>query len=207
MSIINTAKYGLIRTIVKILNPRQINACIADKTARLGHGGQYVKCKIGRYTYINGGAVVYADIGAFCSISGGCVIGGGAHPIDRISTSPLFHQGRNVFKKHFYEHEFEPFKRTIIGNDVWIGANCLVKGGITIGDGAIVGMGSVVTKNIEPYTIVGGDPAKIIRKRFSDDIINILMDIKWWNWNDEKIKHAAKYINNTDEFIRYAITT
>lgn len=83
-----------------------------------------------------------------------------------------------------------------IGNDVWIGKNVLIKGGITIGDGAIIGMGSVVTKDVPPYSIVGGVPAKIIRKRFSQTEIDALLKIKWWNWDSNDI------VNRREDFVK-----
>ena len=76
---------------------------------------------------------------------------------------------------------------TIIGNDVWLGYNALIMPGINIGDGAIIATNAVVTKNVEPYTIVGGNPAKLIRKRFSDEVINLLLELQWWHWKIEKI--------------------
>ncbi len=76
----------------------------------------------------------------------------------------------------------------IIGNDVWIGYEAIIMAGVTVGDGAIIGTRAVVTKDVPPYTIVGGVPAKVIRKRFSDDVISTLLEAKWWDWPEEKIK-------------------
>ena len=82
----------------------------------------------------------------------------------------------------------------IIGNDVWIGYEAVILAGVTIGDGAIIGTRAVVTKDVPPYTIVGGVPAKPIKKRFSEEIISKLLDIQWWNWSDEKIAKNIKAI-------------
>ena len=81
-----------------------------------------------------------------------------------------------------------------IGNDVWIGYEAVILSGVTIGDGAIIGTRSVVTKDVPPYTIVGGAPARVIKKRFSDDVIEKLLKIKWWNWPVEKIAGSLEYI-------------
>ena len=78
-------------------------------------------------------------------------------------------------------------KRSYIGNDVWIGANSIIKGGLKIADGAIIGAGAVVTKDVEPYTIVAGVPARVIGRRFDEEIIQKLLKIKWWNWSNEKL--------------------
>lgn len=81
-----------------------------------------------------------------------------------------------------------PFKGdTVIGNDVWIGQNVTIMPGVKIGDGAIIAANSIVTKNVEPYTIVGGNPCKLIKKRFSDEIIELLLELRWWDWDEQKI--------------------
>ena len=90
--------------------------------------------------------------------------------------------------KQFFEKRFS--RKTIIGHDTWIGHGAIIKPEIVIGDGAIVGAGSVVTKNVEDYTIVAGNPAKIIRRRFADKVAMHLSDIQWWNWSHEEIGSA-----------------
>ena len=91
----------------------------------------------------------------------------------------------------------------IIGNDVWIGYKATIMSGVTIGDGAVIGACSVVTKDVKPYEIVAGNPAKVIRKRFSDEIIIQLLKIAWWNWPIEKIKAEIEFLcnNNIEKFI------
>lgn len=146
--------------------------------------------------------MIDTDIGNFTSISTDCYIGGTSHPTDWVSTSPVFHKWGNIMKKNFSYHEYEIFKKTVIGNDVWIGNRVLIKAGVKIADGAVVGMGSIVTKDIGPYEIWAGNPAKFIRKRFDDETINELLNTEWWNWDDEKIaEHAAK-MNNIEKFLR-----
>jgi carbonic anhydrase/acetyltransferase-like protein (isoleucine patch superfamily) len=89
------------------------------------------------------------------------------------------------------EDRFSELPRTTIGNDVWIGARAMVLDGVTIGDGCVIAAGSVVTKNIEPYSIVGGIPAKLIRKRFSDEVIELLLTWKWWNLPVETLRQLG----------------
>lgn len=194
-------KYGISRKITFFLRPNMILDSTKDKTAVICNGTQFVKSCIGRYSYISNSSVVNTEIGSFCSIAGGCVIGGGSHPIEFVSTSPVFYGKRNVLRKNFVNTDYEEFKKTVIGNDVWIGSHCLIKGGVTIGDGAIIGMGSIVTHDIEPYSIVGGNPAKTIRMRFDEETVNALLEIKWWNFDDAKLEKYADIMNDPLRFI------
>lgn len=163
-----------------------------DKTAAICTGVKFYRGKIGKYSYIgNNSFVSDTDIGNFTSISTHCYVGGAAHPLDWVSTSPVFHNWGNIMKKNFAHHEFDVFKRTSIGSDVWIGNRVMIKAGVTIADGAVVGMGSIVTKDIGAYEIWAGNPAKMIRKRLDDDVIEKMMEIKWWEWEDEKIEVYA----------------
>ena len=105
-------------------------------------------------------------------------------------------------KKNFARHEFEIFKRTTIGNDVWIGNRVMIKAGVKIGDGAVVGMGSIVTKDIGPYEIWAGNPARLIRKRFDDETIDAFEKMKWWEWDDIKIEKCADKFTTPSELIK-----
>lgn len=107
--------------------------------------------------------MINVEIGSFCSIANGVVIGGEMHPLEWISTSPVFYEGRDSIDMKFSEHKRKKGLKTIIGHDVWIGQNSLIKQGIKIGNGAVIGMGSVVTKDVAPYSIVAGNPTKLIK--------------------------------------------
>ena len=179
-----------------------LQEAVVDKTAAICSGVRFYRGKIGKYSYIgNNSFVSDTDIGSFTSISTDCYIGGTSHPTDWVSTSPVFHKWENIMKKNFARHEFEIFKRTSIGNDVWIGNRVMIKAGVKIADGAVVGMGSIVTKDIGPYEIWAGNPAKLIRKRFDDGTITILEDMKWWEWNDEKIELSSSIMTDIAKFI------
>jgi len=179
-----------------------LQEAVVDKTAAICSGVRFYRGKIGKYSYIgNNSFVSDTDIGSFTSISTDCYIGGTSHPTDWVSTSPVFHKWENIMKKNFARHEFEIFKRTSIGNDVWIGNRVMIKAGVKIADGAVVGMGSIVTKDIGPYEIWAGNPAKLIRKRFDDGTITILEDMKWWEWNDEKIELSSSIMTDVAKFI------
>ena len=156
-----------------------------------------------KFFYLNSkGEKIYAQVGSFCSIAEDCTIGGGAHPVTWVSTSPVFYLGKNSLHKNISENEFKEYICTIIGNDVWIGSKCLIKGGVTIGDGAIIGMGSVVTHDVPPYEIWAGNPARCIRKRFDEETIKQLLGISWWNWDEEKLRELGDFFNSPEEFLR-----
>ena len=201
MPIIDNLKYGIARVLNR--KPSAIRNSKIHKTAKVGNGAQIVNCKIGRYSYVYGTSAVDTEIGAFCSIAAGSNIGSGSHPTDWVSSSPVFYKGKNVLKTNFSQNEYKEYNKTTIGNDVWIGAKCNIKGGITIGDGAVIGMGSVVTKDIPPYEIWAGNPARCIRKRFDDETIEKLLETKWWTLPDEKLKELGDLFNDPKKLIEY----
>lgn len=127
-------------------------------------------------------------IGKFCMIASSAtfIMNGGNHLTEATSAYPFAIFG-GAWKHAMDGKSYQTKGDTIVGNDVWIGHNATIMPGVTIGDGAIIATKAVVTKNVEPYTIVGGNPAKPIKKRFSDDIISKLLELKWWDWDIEKI--------------------
>lgn len=157
----------------------------------------YENSGIGRFTYINVGCVLYANshIGRFCSVGRSVEIGLARHPIDYLSTHPF--QCRNSLFNRYPGYaeikrkswQFHP--PTHIGNDVWIGAKAGILSGVTVGDGAIIAAGTIVTKDVPPYAIVGGIPAKIIRYRFSESVIEDLLALKWWDLELADLQHLA----------------
>lgn len=188
---------------LKKIRGAAIKNSIIDKTSKIESGSQIVSSTFGRHSFCGYDCqIINCDIGSFTSIANNVVIGGGAHPIDWVGMSPVFYEGKDSVKTKFSEHK-RPFpKRTLVGSDVWIGEKVLIKAGICIGNGAVVGMGSVVTKDVEPYSIVAGNPAKTIRMRFNNETIKLLLESKWWEWEETKIKNYAKLFNNVDEFKR-----
>jgi acetyltransferase-like isoleucine patch superfamily enzyme len=113
----------------------------------------------------------------------------------------VFHKWDNILKKNFARNEFDIFKRTTIGNDVWIGNRVSIKAGVKIADGAVIGMSSVVTKDVGPYEIWAGNPAKLIRKRFDDETVEGLLTSQWWDWEDEKITEVSEKFISPKEFL------
>lgn len=144
--------------------------------------------KIGAFTNINpDGLIQNCTIGRYCAIATGVKIGNGNHPTNWLSVNACQYvkncrNYNNILQGEIHTKDFDCYKHTTIGNDVWIGANVYIKDGVNIGDGAIVGANSVVTKDIEPYAIYGGVPAKLIRYRFEPHIIQKLLELKWWEY-------------------------
>ena len=138
-------------------------------------------------------------IGKFCSIACGTkfLFNSANHALDSLSTYPfpLFFEEWNLEKEKVTE-AWDNRGDIVIGNDVWIGYEAVILSGVTIGDGAIIGTRAVVTKDVPPYTIVGGVPAKPIRKRFDEKVIKELLKIKWWDWTEEKIARNIENIKN-----------
>ena len=147
-------------------------------------------------------------VGNFCSISDNVnAYLGGNHRTDWVTTYPFGHVNKDKFNG--FNGIGHPATKgdIIIGNDVWICANVTIMSGVTIGDGAVIANNSHVVKNVEPYSIVGGNPAKLIKYRFTQEQIEKLLEIKWWYWDDEKINAHTPLLcnNNIDEFISVAI--
>lgn len=189
--------------IFKKIRGSAITGSNIDKTSKVEAGSHIVNSSFDRHSFCGYDCEIYnTDIGSFCSIANNVTIGGSQHPMEWVSTSPVFRAGRDSVKKKYSEFKFEDGKRTIIGPDVWIGEKALIKQGVTIGAGAVVGMGSVVTKDVGPYQIVGGCPAKVIRKRFDDDTIDNLLEIKWWEFNEQELNKFAPYFTDPREFIK-----
>jgi acetyltransferase-like isoleucine patch superfamily enzyme len=146
---------------------------------------------IGDHTYIQKNSKVYnANIGKFCSIASNVTIGPGLHNIESVTTHPAFYLLNTPLVVKFPNRDLFEIKKkvTIIENDVWIGENVIIMDGVNVGTGSIIAAGAIVTKDIPPYTICGGIPAKIIRNRFSKEDIEFLLESNWWNWSIEKIK-------------------
>lgn len=188
--------------ISKIQKPSLRN-CHIDKSSRVYEKCELQNVELGRHSYIGKSCVISnAKIGNFCSIAGYGQIGGGMHPVDMVSTSPCFLSGHSATGNNFAEIAFASSKTVVIGNDVWIGAGCYIKSGIKIGDGAIIGAHSVITHDVEPYSIVVGVPGKYLRSRFDKDTMAKLMDLKWWNWSDDKIEKFANYFEKPERLFK-----
>jgi chloramphenicol O-acetyltransferase type B len=161
------------------------------------HGHSFDDCA--RYLMTEPG-VDRLVIGAFCSIGSGAAFimaGNQGHRNDWISTFPFaFVPEAPEFADA--QNAFQPAGDTVIGNDVWIGSEAIIMPGVQVGHGAVIGTRALVTKDVEPYTIVGGNPAKPIRKRFADEDIALLLEIAWWDWPVEKLSAAMPLLTSAD---------
>ncbi len=190
-----------------------------NPTLKAGKNISITNCKLGRYNYLATCATLNnstigdysyfgentkinnSKIGKFSCIGPGVLIGLGEHPACIFaSVHPVFYSsskrvGVSFVNKNYFD-EF-PTKVTI-GNDVWIGARVIVTRSVSIGNGAIVAAGSIITKDVAPYSIVAGAPAKVIKMRFTDEQIDFLHSMKWWDRPDDWLKHNAKLFHDVD---------
>lgn len=176
-----------------------------DPTARLQHTELGAYCEVGArtmlldvvmgdYSYVvNDAQITYATIGKFCSIAAMTRINPGNHPMHRATQAHFTYRASAYFPGETDEAEFFAWRkshRVYIGHDVWIGHGAIVLPGRSVGTGAVIAAGAVVTKDVAAYTIVGGNPARPIRRRFSEDIADRLAQLSWWNWDHDMLRTA-----------------
>lgn len=173
-------------------------------SSKIESGSSFVDSTMDKYSFCGYDCDInMTDIGPYCSIANGVSIGGNAHPIDWVSTSPVFYDNKDSIKKKFSKHRRSMPLRTLVGADVWIGRNAIIKQGVSIGHGAVIGMGAVVVKDVEPYSIVAGNPATLIRKRFEQDIIYELIDSLWWETDEKELELLSEKIKCPVEFLSH----
>jgi acetyltransferase-like isoleucine patch superfamily enzyme len=149
-------------------------------------------CSIGQFTFVNDRTTLFPNttVGRYCSIGKSCEIGAPTHPVDWLTSNPVAFAIERHFPNEsaiFPQSPFQQYQSTTIGSDVWIGSLAIVTAGVSIGHGAIVGGGSVVTADVPPYAIVVGSPAKILRYRFDETTIQRLLSVEWWTLEPEEI--------------------
>jgi len=178
--------------------------CTLGSNVRISKQSYCYNTEIGSYTYLAGFNIVNnTSIGKFCSIGSFVSISPGMHPTHTyVSTNPVFFsphkQCGKTFADRFY---FKDSGKVKIGNDVWIGNNVVILDNVVVGDGAIVAAGAIVNKDVAPYTIVGGVPARYIKTRFSEGQVRKLLKSKWWEKNEEWLKDNLQYMHNVDLFL------
>lgn len=182
----------------------RIIGCEFEGNSTVGSDASLTNVKLGRASYVaNSVSIKHTAIGRFCSIGPEAMIGLSRHPMDMVSTSPAFYSSKQDACPVSYNQVGDYIEQleTQIGNDVWIGARAVVVGGVTIGDGAVVASCAVVTKDVPPYSVVGGVPAKIISRRFDDEQVKRLLQQPWWDWSDEMLRSRGKCFESRNTFI------
>lgn len=210
---------GLIKQLISIANDgardiqnrKRFKAAIIDDGCAIDHHSnisaythilsntQLNHTIVASYSYIGKNCLVQnARIGSFCSIANDVIIGLGKHPITNFSTATLFYRRKNTLNVELIDEDmpFEEYDAITIGCDVWIGARAIIMDGVEVGHGAIIASNAVVTKDVPPYSIVAGTPAKVIKYRFNEDKIDKLLASKWWELDLDKIKTQIPKLNS-----------
>lgn len=182
---------------------RRYNSIIG-KNVSCNYPYYFESVKIGDYSYIGKNASIsLTEIGKFCSIGPNLFCGWGIHPTNGISTSPVFYSTKKQAGiTYSNEDKFIERKRILIGDDVFIGANVTILDGVTIGNGAVIGAGAVVTQDIPHYAIAAGVPAHVLKFRFDDNTIKKLLEIKWWDFEENKLNEVEKFFYDVETFIK-----
>lgn len=172
----------------------QVRQATLGRYTEIGARTVFAESTLGDYSYVvNDSNVIYTTIGKFCSIAAMTRINPGNHPMDRASQSHFTYRASAYFEDAQDDAAFFDWRRAhavTIGHDVWIGHGAIVLAGRSIGTGAVVAGGAIVTKDVAPYTIVAGNPARVVRRRFPEAVAERLEALAWWDWSHEKLRES-----------------
>ncbi|MEA2184958.1 MAG: hypothetical protein QOF69_4143 [Solirubrobacteraceae bacterium] len=171
---------------------------VAAPECRIARGASLFESSLGRFSYVGRDTrLSYADVGTFCAIAWHASIGAPNHPLDRATTHgfPYLPTDGAFVREPLVEH-----RRTLIGHDVWVGANAVVLPGVTVGSGCVVSASAVVTHDVDPYSVVAGVPARTLRLRIPDELVERMLALRWWEWPRERLQeHLALFQRPLDE--------
>ena len=181
-----------------------LNKTRIESNMSINRSNYLLRSSVGKFTYTGMGCSIRSSsVGRFCSLAWNVPIGGGNHEFQHVTTSPkwrfrmLDQGGLDHDRNNDLSARYEEFDECRIGNDVWIGINAVILRGVTVGHGAIIGAGALVTKSVAPYTIVAGVPATVVRARFNELVVNSLLESQWWDWPVEVIRQNLDLIYST----------
>lgn len=171
-----------------------VRDCRLGRYTEIGPGTSIVETTFDDYSYVAGRSdIIYAAVGKFCSIAAHVRINPGNHPMERATQSHFTYRAADYFPGETNEAAFFDWRRSTpvtLGHDVWIGHGAVVLPGRSVGTGAVVAAGAIVTKDVAPYAIVAGNPARLVRMRFEPDVVEGLARIAWWDWEHERLRAA-----------------
>ncbi|MBB4038478.1 hypothetical protein GGR34_000107 [Microvirga flocculans] len=185
-----------------------IRDCRLGRYTEVGARTSLTETVLDDYSYIvHDGEVMDTTIGKFCSIASHVRINPGNHPMHRASQAHFTYRARQYWPEEEDDEAFFAWRRShpvVIGHDVWIGHGVVILPSRTIGTGAVIGAGSIVTRDVEPYTIVAGNPARVIRRRFDEKTAERLQVLAWWDWDHERLRRALPDFRNlsVEEFLK-----
>ena len=189
--------------LTKVARGRSVRRSRIHLASKVCAGSFLVNSTMDRHSFCGYDCTILnTDIGPFVSIANRVSIGGVAHPVHFVSTSPVFLSHKDSVKTKFAHHDYLPLLRTKIGADVWIGEGAFIKAGVCIGHGAIIGMGAVVTRDVPAYAVVAGSPARLIKYRFGESVVNDLLHSRWWDWPDERLHKFGSVMHDPEAFLQ-----
>jgi len=208
----NRSEYTSIPPDLPALSPAPtVHATALVRDSRLGAwtevgpGWSILEATLDDYSYAVGsdGVIHYARIGKFCSLASHVAVNPGNHPMDRVSQHHFTYRRRQFGMGPDDRDLFDRRRKAActIGHDVWMGHGAMVMAGVTVGTGAVVGAGAVVTKDVDPYQVVAGVPARPIRDRFPDDVAQKLLHSRWWDWPRDRLQRCIDDFMDIDRFL------
>jgi acetyltransferase-like isoleucine patch superfamily enzyme len=188
--------------ILKKLRGAAVHKSQIHATSSIHSGTLLLRSSIERHSYCGYDcSMIFTNVGPFTSIGSRVTIGGATHPMHFVSTSPVFLSHRDSVRTKLARHDYLPSIATSIGADVWIGDGAYIKAVVSIGHGAVIGMAAVVTRDVPPYAIVGGNPARLIKYRFPDALCAGLLESRWWDLSDTELAELGHLIVEPEAFV------